>query len=360
MKMHISKDRLKDSTQNKIFVILLNVTIVLLVFDTMGRFDGNSGFLYIINNHVGNFFLFALHPVIPSIWILYVNYQIYQNKYKLKKIAYILLSLVIANLIVVILSQFFNWYYYIDANNIYHRGKLFFVAALIVIVLVVIALIMVLINKKRIEKRYYFSLVFFAIPPLICVFLQSMFYGLSIIVNSIVISLLMVFFKIQNNSIYTDYLTGIYNRKKLDEYLEDKIKSKNESKKFSAIMIDLNNFKYINDTYGHDTGDSVLKVTAKLLKNCLNTNDFISRYGGDEFCIILEISSRIKLEEMVNKINNCFENYNELSGQPYKISLSMGYAIYDNYSTMKIKDFERKIDKLMYENKVKSNKKNNK
>ncbi|MBB6631459.1 GGDEF domain-containing protein [Clostridium algidicarnis] len=251
----------------------------------------------------------------------------------------------------VVLTQFFGWFYYIDSNNIYHRGPLFLLSASITVALIALAFVLITVNQKNIEKKYYFSLVFFAVPPLICIILQVVFYGISLMLNSVVLSLLIVFLNIQNQSMHIDYLTGINNRKRLEAYLKQKVSTSNENKTFSAIMMDLDDFKSINDTFGHDVGDDALKLTAKLLKNCTRSKDFIARFGGDEFCIVLDISNKNELDCVIRRINDCTKKYNESSGKPYKISFSMGYAVYDYNSRMSVEEFQKQIDILMYENK---------
>lgn len=85
-----------------------------------------------------------------------------------------------------------------------------------------------------------------------------------------------------------DYLTGLYNRRKFEEFLSYEIdRSLRHHHKFTVIMIDLDNFKYINDTYGHASGDLVLKEVSQLFKSNLRNADVLARLGGDEFAIIL-------------------------------------------------------------------------
>jgi diguanylate cyclase (GGDEF)-like protein len=155
----------------------------------------------------------------------------------------------------------------------------------------------------------------------------------------------------------TDYLTGVYNRKKLDAYLDEKINLSTQSKTFSAIMIDLNDFKYINDNFGHDMGDVALQITAKILNSCVRANDFIARYGGDEFCVVLESHDIMDLEIIVKRIKIAVKQYNETSNKPFKLEFSLGYAVYDYNTNMTTEEFQRHIDVLMYENK-KANSKN--
>jgi diguanylate cyclase (GGDEF)-like protein len=182
-------------------------------------------------------------------------------------------------------------------------------------------------------------------------FLQTLFYGMSLMLNGVAFSLVIVFFTIQNRSMNTDYLTGAYNRKSLETYMKGKISTSAENKTFSAILIDLNDFKAINDTFGHDMGDYALRTSVQLFKSCLKPSDFIARFGGDEFCIILDISDKGDLEATVLIMNNCIEKYNKQSDSSYQLTFSMGYAVYDYHSHMSVEEFEKQIDILMYANK---------
>ena len=91
----------------------------------------------------------------------------------------------------------------------------------------------------------------------------------------------------------TDSLTGLYNRRYLEVHLGKLIENNNQSKKALAVLImDIDHFKNVNDTYGHNVGDEVLKVFAERLKNSVRSFDLIARYGGEEFVVILpDVSS---------------------------------------------------------------------
>lgn len=330
---------------------MLQTTILMLIVDILSRFDGHPGSFYVVSNQVGNFMIFLLSPVLPSLWLLYVHNQVFHNTDQIKRLLYPLFATNAAHAVLVGLSQFYGWFYYIDAGNIYHRGPLYMLSVSITIALIIIAFILIVVNRRKIERKHYFSLVFFAAPPSACILLQILWYNMSLMLNGVVVSLLIVFLTIQNRSLFTDYLTGVNNRKKLDAYLAEKVYACSPDRTFSAILIDLDNFKAINDTYGHYMGDIALETSAKLLQSCLRSNDFIARFGGDEFFIVLDISNAKDLESTISRINRYLENYNMSSSQPYLLGFSMGYAVYDYHSHMTAEEFKKYLDTLMYENK---------
>ncbi len=357
--IHALKVTEKNLLQQKLYMLLLKVTVLMLIVDIFSRFDGNQGTIYSSINHIANFLIFLLSPVAPSLWLLYAHFQVYHEEKKLRGWLYPLLAIHAANAAMLVLSQYFGWYYYIDSDNIYHRGPLYWFPVFITVALVLLAALIIIRNYKSIEKKYFSSLVFFAVPPLICIILQIIFYGTSLILHGITLSLLMVFINIQNQNMNTDYLTGAYNRKSLETFMREKISASTENKTFSAILIDLDDFKFINDTLGHDMGDYVLATSVKLIKSCFRSIDFIARFGGDEFYIILDVSNRDDLEAAVCRIKNCIKKHNEHGNNRYRLSLSMGYAVYDYQSHMTVEEFQKQIDELMYENK-RANKMKNK
>ncbi len=349
--LHSLKNAEKQSLQYRLYIEMLLITMLLLVLDVFSRFDGRPDTIYLFINHIGNFMVFLLNPILPSLWLLYVHVHMFQKEEKTRRLLYPLSAILAVNAVLVVLTQFFGLYYNIDSDNIYHRGPLFLFPAFITITMILAAFVIIMGNLKKIEKRAAFSLLFFAVPPFLSIILQIAFYGISLMLNSVVLSLLILFLNIQNHSMHTDYLTGVNNRKKLDHYLKEKIRTSTENRTFAAILIDLNNFKLINDTFGHDAGDNALQTFVRLLQSCLRSNDFIARFGGDEFCIVLDASSRTDLEEIIHRINDCIEKYNAISDQPYKFGFSMGYAMYDFHSHIKAEAFQKQIDVLLYNNK---------
>lgn len=346
-----SFDKNGSANFNKIYNSMLVFTLVLLVLDSLGRFDGYPGTAWQIINRSANFLLFLICPILPSLWLIFVYDNIFKSKKRNRQLQFYLFTINAVNGVLLLYSLNYDWYYYIDANNIYHRGSLYILSTVFTAGQLAVSLLLVFVNKKRIEKKHYGPFIFFVVPPFLGAIIQTVIYGISIVLNGVVLSLLIVYLYIQNQNMYIDYLTGVYNRKMLEVHLGKKIDASTDTKTFSAIMIDLNNFKYINDTFGHLMGDNALIIAANLLKCCIKNNDMIARYGGDEFVIVLDTSDPDVLQSMVDKIYNCIEKYNETSDCPFKIGLSMGYAVYDSNQHMNAEQFQKDIDRLMYQNK---------
>lgn len=357
MYYHSSKNPYKASLQQRLYMNLLKLTGVMLFVDTLGRFDGDMNSIFPLLNQVGNFVVFALQPIIPATWVMYAHFNIFQEEKRTLRLLKPLSLLVISNFILVIVNQFTGWYYTINEANIYQRGPFYFVSVLWTISLVIVAFLMILKNKDKVEERHYNSLLIFAIPPVISIFLQIQIYGISFMLNAIVLSLLIILLNIQNLNMYTDYLTGVYNRKWLDFAINNRISKSNARSSFAAILIDLDDFKSINDTYGHDVGDMVLQDITKVLKKCLGSEALLARYGGDEFYILLNSGDPNLVEETIEQLRNCMETYSETNEQGFRISISVGSIVYDPTSNWSVLDFQKKVDELLYLNK--RNRKNN-
>jgi len=356
---HSRKNSGNDIIMGRLFRYMVLFTMLLLGLDVFARFDGHTEtLLFPIVNRTANLLLFLLNPVIPSIWVAYVHYQVYSDEARTKRLFYYLIALSLINAMIVVASLYTGWIYTIDAANIYHRGPYFYLSGLPTVLLIILSGATLIANRKRIEKRFFFSLLFFVFPPTVGTILQFMIYGYSLVINSIVISLLIIHLNIQNQSLNTDYLTEISNRKKFEALLNEKVKSSTSTKTFSLIMLDFDNFKVINDTLGHETGDDALRTSAQLLKSCIRVNDFVARIGGDEFCFILDISDKNRLNNAVERIKSRIESYNSQENRPYSLCFSMGYAVYDYDSHMKAESFLKHVDALMYKDKRERKKRN--
>lgn len=151
----------------------------------------------------------------------------------------------------------------------------------------------------------------------------------------------------------TDFLTGLNNvnafYRELDKHYENVL---NNGHSLSMIIIDLDKFKSVNDSYGHLVGDKVLKGAAEILKSNIREGDILARFGGEEFAIILPDTSLLKAMEIAEKLRYAFHT-NRFSEVEKRITISLGVTSYTE--GMKKLELIKVADDAMYRAKVKRN-----
>ena len=148
----------------------------------------------------------------------------------------------------------------------------------------------------------------------------------------------------------TDSLTGICNRRSFMMFAEETLrKAKKRNRKFSMIIIDLDDFKPINDTWGHNEGNAALVTFASILEGLTDDNSLVARLGGDEFGVISPDYTSSDTAKFINQLTNIINNYNDTSKKPYKISFSAGSVEYNAEKHQSPADLMREADRKMYD-----------
>lgn len=157
--------------------------------------------------------------------------------------------------------------------------------------------------------------------------------------------------KIQYMAFY-DGLTGLPNRQFFEMYIRQLMHSSNSSSLFYLVFLDLDGFKEINDSHGHEVGDTLLKHVAKRLRQNLRREDFVARFGGDEFVIILNSYENQDLDFILCRMISIISNPYTFDSLNLKINASLGVAKYPA-SGESCADLMKKADKAMYMSKSK-------
>lgn len=130
--------------------------------------------------------------------------------------------------------------------------------------------------------------------------------------------------------VHTDPMTGVFNRRGLDAvYLREAARADRNENILCAVVIDLDNFKHINDTYGHQFGDEVLIQFAKTAKQTLRPSDVVARFGGEEFVILLPDTPTESAVWVMQRLQNNFSkiNFRVAGNKPVNITFSGGLAM---------------------------------
>ncbi len=232
--------------------------------------------------------------------------------------------------------------------------NVFFFELVIVLLFVIFCIIVSLIDRDI--RRYIFAfligLIFIMFSRMIIAYFGKLYVSLTLLFVGFSI-LFYVFFRLskmfisikrlEKIAIY-DSLTGVYNRLFMEELLKDRIDKANRlDQVFSIILVDLNDFKLVNDKYGHVTGDAALAWIAKQMKENIRYHDIIARWGGDEFLILIPDDPCVNVLNIVYRLQN---NVTFEKGD-VKITLSTGYACFPKDG----RDMEtllKKADERMY------------
>ena len=148
-----------------------------------------------------------------------------------------------------------------------------------------------------------------------------------------------------------DGLTGLFDqasfKRKLSEYLDDKLQTESD---LALIMFDLDNFKKVNDNFGHPEGDRVLKEIATILQLCARREDLAARYGGEEFALILPKTNYENAQQVGERIRQRVEDY--FKEREYNVTLSMGLYHLESKSYIPSLELIEKADQLLYTSKT--------
>ena len=333
--------------ESRLMMALLAVSMFNCVADIyVFQCDGMPGPGYRAILMVGDTYLY-LYNLIVGIGIIYLILLHIDRKTKgLHMILFWVLSVV--EMVLLIVNLFEPIVFEIDENNVYHRGDYYILFVVLGFVLVFYGYTYYMIAKLRNPSLRYFPVMEFLAPVIVGNIVQMKIYGISLLPISFAVAFAAITIALQNECIYIDKLTGVYNRYELDKILKRRHYRRNE--KLIAMMLDLNDFKSINDTYSHEEGDQALITFAKALMEAIGSEGLVIRFAGDEFIILIPVFKPVTIDDYKDRIHRKLDEYNESSGKPYKLSAAIGGRIFDPH-TEKTSGIVNEIDSMMYKDK---------
>lgn len=151
----------------------------------------------------------------------------------------------------------------------------------------------------------------------------------------------------------TDELTGLLNRRGFFALAQQQMKVFSRMKGNMVLLFaDIDGFKAINDTGGHQQGDEALNAMADIFRDTFRESDLIARMGGDEFAVLLIDTEEKNIALIKSRLQATIDAFNKPGTAPYRLSISTGVVIYDHERTRSIDDLLKEADELMYEEKV--------
>ena len=340
--------RLKSKTSaNKNLVLMMFFALTSCIADPISyTMKGIPGLMPKIAVYATSTWLFAANMLAVLCWVRFLGYYLNGSITRRHKI--VLNAIIVAGVTVLIVNLFHPIVFSIDENNLYERKAFYFFFTTIDYLLVINSLFTYYRSKQRGGVLKFFPIWVYIVPIIIGGIIQSLFYGISVIPTSIAISIAGILASLQNEMIYRDALTGVFNRTYLDYQL--KKFAKRPKLKITGIMLDLNDFKRINDELGHTVGDEALVATTRILQKAIGSLGSVVRYAGDEFILLINTQDDEQIKARIEKILYLFEKYNADNEKKYTLSASIGYHKLD-LKNENIDTFINTIDSRMYENK---------
>ena len=321
-----------NKRQSKLFKITTLIAIFMII-------DMSLDFYFTLFNTsdaailrtITTFLNFTISPIVPLLLYKISNPQTPSRW---------IYSLLIINIILCIISIPTGIIFSVNSVNSYSRGVLFFIPFTITI----LYMLFLIIHSQHNYLRSQFSeriLLFVIIFILAFAMILEIIFGFHFFVwTSTSISLPLYYLLLNINHAILDPLTGAFNRLKYTKDIDEMRSTQN----CVAALIDINNFKNVNDQYGHEVGDQFLIQLVKIVNSHIASNGSIYRIGGDEFVVIA------KKQNYIDKLNQCLIAAKE-DALNNKIDFSYGIDAY--HPQMDMDTFLANIDQLMYENKRK-------
>ncbi|MEA4997870.1 MAG: diguanylate cyclase [Candidatus Limiplasma sp.] len=301
---------------------------------------------------------YGVAPAITCLWAMYCDLRTNMDERSLRRRLPLYLLPAAINTLLLVANVFTPLVFNINADNIYQRDRLFWVYMAFMYFYGLVSLVWVIRKSmhpsdamERSELRF---IALFIVAPLIAGVLQWLFYGISLIWQSVVLSIILVYTNVLSRQISTDPLTGLNNRRKLNRYLSLKIGSAQTTPSMYLIMMDADDFKSINDQYGHTAGDRALVAISDILKQvCSRYDCFLSRLGGDEFVILGHDQDQASTPQtVIRQIEAGLDALNQSQREPFPISLSIGWAKFDTQTITTADALLTAADQQMYRTKV--------
>lgn len=247
----------------------------------------------------------------------------------------------------------------VDDAGIYHRGYAFSVTYVICFVYYALVTVRSFLDafKKQnfIDRKYFIKIGLFPFVPTVGGLIQYVQPNIPILCPVLTISSILISLDIIEGLIYSDPLTGLENRRSFLRRLVLMMKNLYSNERLFFSMIDLNDFKSINDTYGHNIGDLALVIVSDAMKQCAKSHRNrmnLCRYGGDEFAVVLSTDDRMEIRRYLEDVQRQTEVLTRQREMPCTITFSAGIAEWNGEDSTD--DYIANADREMYANKVKS------
>lgn len=295
----------QKTRRTRIKILIQIACMLLLGSDALSWYfhaNADETTYYIVR--ISNFSVFCINYIFMSFFATYVWLTVSKNQHHKPAALHTVYALSVIGILLLIITQFTGLFYYFDDHNLYHRGNFYLLSQAIAVSGIALCFFMLISYRKNLDRITFLSMMSFSVLPVLATIYQALAYGFSLQCLAIVISTQIMFVMDTvelNLRFYSqqaayekaryeaehDGMTGLLNKKAGWKHMRkyfDRMDSHDEA---MLMFVDIDDFKIINDTYGHTVGDFWIREVASQLRHIYRQDDIICRYGGDEFIVLI-------------------------------------------------------------------------
>lgn len=354
---------LGNTVRRKRFVAAMIALIIFFLSDAVW-YSMDSGL--IPQSYSLNIFLKSIYFLSASLngyfWFLYFEMEMGSRLLKSRRNMILAAIPVFLHGVLLVINIETGILFHVERDTfIYDRGPLFMLQYVVIYTYILFACVKALILAVRpenyVNKSRYLLIAFFPILPGIAGMVQLYFWRLPANCIGSTLASVLIYLNAITDQVSLEPLTGINNKRAFNTHLERYMNDRDMQSDTYVLIMDMDHFKQINDTYGHMEGDLAIIKVAELLKASVNAaliresdhkgrHITFARFGGDEF-IAAVVGGREDAEYLRSEMLRRMDEYNSISGKDYSLSISIGIAAYDP-SMRNVKDFLTKADEALY------------
>ena len=294
-------------------------------------------------------------------WFSYIEARLNPHRREDRKHRFVVALPMLIVMLLIVMSPFNHLIYYYSEDGDFCRGRLYPVILIAVFLYLITATIhtykKIQFARTRAQKKQYTYLMAFIVFPFLAGVIDLIHAHLPSMELVVMYGIVLIYLNLQHAQIYRDGLTGLNNRKLIDEYMQENIILASEEKPIYFFVSDIDRFKGINDRFGHLEGDRALKLVADVLKKYGDSDQcHISRWGGDEFVFIVDTEKYFDPEDFKKQIAEDIRTKTTALKLPYEICLSTGYVRCADPNT-EVDEIIRQADQRMYAEKTSASRK---
>lgn len=290
---------------------------------------------------ISNFSVFCINYIFMSFFATYVWLTVSKNQHRKPAALHTVYALSVIGILLLIITQFTGLFYYFDDHNLYHRGNFYLLSQAIAVSGIALCFFMLISSRKNLDRITFLSMMSFFVLPVLATIYQALTYGFSLQCLAIVISTQIMFIMdtVELNMRFHsqqaayekarykaehDGMTGLLNKEAGWKHMRKYFDLMDSYDEAMLMFVDIDDFKTINDTYGHTVGDFWIREVASQLRHIYRQDDIICRYGGDEFiALIRNTASEQVLETTLGMFFQQLARASEQHGQDVRCSVGV-------------------------------------